>query len=221
MGITCQQLLTEMGNRAWSGFDKDDMKFGEEEAESALAELNVALRYLINLEDFPFRADEYELTSRIGRSDYSAPDGQISRVFNKETLKELSYIGNADGLDKTKTGTPTCWYISYIDNEQVINLYPTPDTREKYLVIYNTFKPVRDVDGYTLKYKFENADDVINLPDTIDYLFQDCLVLRTMVTNNKDEQDENYQPTINEFFEHWRVFKKCSKPANRDTYFYF
>lgn len=221
MTITCQQLLTEMGNRAWSGFDKDDMKFGEEEAESALSELNVALRYLTNLEDFPFRAEEYEFTTKTGRKDYSAPDGQISRIFDKETYKELSYIGNADDLDKTKTGTPTSWYVTYIDNEQIINLYPTPETRKKYFVIYNTFKPVRDIDGYTLKYKFENANDTINLPETIDYLFMDCLVLRTMVTNNKDEQDENYQPTIKEFFEHWKVFKNCSRPANRNTYFYF
>jgi hypothetical protein len=59
------------------------------------------------------------------------------------------------------------------------------------------------------------------MPDSIAPLFMDCLVLRTMITNNKDEQDENYRPTINEFWEHWNLFKKACKPADTTTYFYF
>jgi hypothetical protein len=47
-----------MGDRAWSGFNRDDMVFGQEDARTAQAELNVALRYLSNLEDFPFKAEE-------------------------------------------------------------------------------------------------------------------------------------------------------------------
>lgn len=221
MTITCQQLLTEMGNRAWSGFNRDDMVFGSEDALTAQTELNVALRYLINLVDFPFRAEQMEFSTRIDRNEYEAPDGQISRIFNKETLKELKYIGNANDLDTTKTGTPTSWYIDYYNPEQSLKLYPTPDKKDKYVIVYNTFKPVMDKDGETLKYEFENAEDTINMPESIDYLFKDCLVLRTMVTNNKDEQDENYQPTMNEFYEHWRVFKRCVNPIVADTFFYF
>ena len=45
----------------------------------------------------------------------------------------------------------------------------------------------------------------------------DCLVLRTIITNMKDEQDENYRPTINEFNEVWRVFVKACKPKRIDN----
>lgn len=221
MAITCQRILTEMGDRAGSGFYRDDMVFGEEDARTAQAELNIALRYLSNLEDFPFRAEEMEITTRANGKEYTAPDGQIDRIYNVENLKELKYIGNADDLDKSKTGTPTGFYIDYSNPDQALRLYPIPDKKVKLRVVYNTLKPVMDKDGMTLKFEFENANDTINMPDSIAPLFMDCLVLRTMITNNKDEQDENYRPTINEFWEHWNLFKKACKPADTTTYFYF
>lgn len=56
--ITAQRILTELGNRAWSGFNKDDMIWGNDDAIQAQTELNVAIRYLMNLEDFPFRSKQ-------------------------------------------------------------------------------------------------------------------------------------------------------------------
>ena len=221
MAITCQRILTEMGDRAWSGFNRDDMVFGEEDARTAQAELNIALRYLSNLDDFPFRAEEMDITTRANGKEYTAPDGQIDRIYNVENLKELKYIGNADDLDKSKTGTPTSFYIDYSNPDQALKLYPIPDKKIKLRVVYNTLKPVMDKDGMTLKFEFENANDTINMPDSIAPFFMDCLVLRTMITNNKDEQDENYRPTINEFWEHWNLFKKNCKSVDTRTYFYF
>ena len=66
--------------------------------------------------------------------------------------------------------------------------------------------------GEHKKYKFENANDYINMPENIVDLFKDCLILRTIITNMKDEQDENYRPTIEEFNEAWRVFLRACKP---------
>ena len=44
--ITVQDILTELGNSAWSGFNKDDMAFEEDNSMQAQTELNRALRYL-------------------------------------------------------------------------------------------------------------------------------------------------------------------------------
>lgn len=218
MSITCQRLLTEMGHRAWSGFNKDDMVFGNEDAQTAQAELNVALRYLINLIDFPFKRQETEIVTRGGANGYYAPDGQINHIYNSKNV-ELKYIGNADGIDTKKQGEPTSYYFDYSNPDgKTLNLYPLPITRDKLKVVYNVYKPVLDKNGIDYKFEFENEDDILNLPDDIAPLFMDCLVLRTMVTNNKDEQDENYRPTINEFNEHWKVFKKACKPARTETY---
>lgn len=221
MTITCQRLLTEMGDRAWSGFNRDDMVFGNEDARTAQAELNVALRYLINLEDFPFKSEELTFSTRPSNIRYANPDGQIDSIYNEATKKKLKFIGSTEGLDLTVTGTPTSYYIDYSNPDQSLMLYPIPDKKEKFKIVYNTYKPVLDKEGIDLKFEFENAEDTINMPDAIAPLFMDCLVLRTMVTNNKDEQDENYRPTINEFYEHWKVFKRACKPTNTKTYFYF
>jgi hypothetical protein len=72
---------------------------------------------------------------------------------------------------------------------------------------------VIDKDGKTKKYKFDNADDYLNIPPNLEDVFADCLVMRAIVTNNKDEQDENYRPSIQEFNEHWGVFKAMANPT--------
>lgn len=216
MTVTAQRILTELGRRAWSGFNADDMIFSSEDSLQARAELNAALRYLINLEDFPFRSKEKDVRTSANNASYSSVDGQISCIYNADTLEQLTYIGNSETKDKTLKGTPTAYWIEHNNPTEKIRLYPIPDASYNYKVVYNQYKPVLNSDGET-SYEFEAADDFINMPENIEYLFMDCLVLRTIVTNNKDEQDENYQPTKNEFDEAWRVFKRACKPAKLEN----
>lgn len=214
--ITAQSLLTELGNAAWSGFNKDDMVWGNEDAATAQTELNKAVRYLINLADFPFKGNEQELKTRIGNTSYGAPDGQIETIYNVETLKELAFLGDGTDLDKTKRGNAEGYYIDYFNPEQpTLKIYPIPERQEQLRIVYNVLKPVLSADGIDTKFGFENADDVINMPSTIDALFKDCLVLRVMITNNKDEQDENYRPTIAEFEQAWKVFISKARPVDQ------
>ena len=214
--ITAQRLLTELGNRAWSGFNADDMQFGNEEARQALAELNFALRYLINLSDFPFRTKTRKFTTRIGNSNYIAPDGQITNIYKTNTLNNLIFLGEGSKYDKTAKGEPTGYWIDYNNPDEKLRLYPIPDTTGDYTITYSQYKPVMDA-NFETKSEFTAPDDFINMPENLEYLFMDCLVLRTMVTNNKDIEDENYQPMINEFNEAWKVFLRASKPAKINT----
>ena len=219
MTITAQRILTELGNKAWSGFNADDMIFGSEDAKIAQTELNGALRYLINLEDFPFKTREQTINATAGNASYKTPVGQIIKVYNKETLEELKFAGDSSNYDKTETGTPTEFWIDYKNPKSTLRLYPIPDDSYQIGVVFDHFEPVVDAEMGTLKFEFENADDYINIPAydddsrrySLEYLFMDCLVLKTMEQNNKDQEDENYQPTINEFNERWRTFKKLAK----------
>lgn len=220
MTITAQRLLTELGHRAWSGFNIDDMVWGSEDALQAQTELNFALRYLMSLEDFPFRAKEQNINASKGVKNYSSPAGQITSIYFVDDLSALTYIGDSSKYDKEVTGKPESFWIDFNNPTQKIRLYPIPDNKYPLKVVYNQFTPVLSVDGEA-KFEFTEADDIINMPQTLEYLFMDCLVLRTMQTNNKDQQDENYVPTINEFNEAWRVFKKACKPAKIDTYVIF
>lgn len=221
MTITAQMLLTELGNRAWSGFNKDDMIWdSDEESAQAKAELNSALRLLINLVDFPFKVSEQNITTSKGSNGFKTPSGQITKVYDKDTLETLKYIGDTAAIDKTATGKPTNFYVDYKNPKSTFKLYPIPDDVYNIGVVYNHFEPVIDAEDGHLKFLLENADDYINIPFddegkryNLEYLFMDCLVLKTMEQNNKDEQDENYRPTINEFNERWRLFKKLANPV--------
>lgn len=212
MAITAQRLLTELGRRAWSGFNADDMVFDNEDSLQAQAELNAALRYLINLVDFPFRGAELEIETDKNSEYYSMPEGQVDTIYNTDTLDELEFIGNNRAYDKILTGKPTGYWFEYSNPKIQLRLYPIPDKAYNYNVLYNQYKPIIDYKTKKKKFEFENASDYMNLPANLEYLFMDCLVLRTIITNMKDEQDENYQPTINEFNEAWRVFLKACKP---------
>lgn len=212
MAITAQRLLTELGRRAWSGFNADDMIFESEDSLQAQAELNSALRYLINLVDFPFRSTELNIETGKDSEYYSMPEGQIDEIYNAKTLTILEFIGDNSKYDKELKGEPTGYWIEYTNPTQKIRLYPIPEKTYSYNIVYNQYKPIIDFKTKKKKFEFENASDYMNLPANLEYLFMDCLVLRTIITNMKDEQDENYRPTINEFNEAWRVFLRACKP---------
>lgn len=213
MTITAQDILTELGHSAWSGFNADDMVWDNEDSIQARTELNKGLRYLFNLRDFPFRGKEQILETDKNSELYSMPEGQITSIYNAESFEELKFIGNNSQYDKEITGQPTGYWIDYNNPKQRIRLYPIPDKTYNYNVAYNQYYPVIDYKTKKKKFKFENANDYINMPDHIVDLFKDCLVMRTIITNMKDEQDENFQPSINEFKEMWRVFLKACKPT--------
>ncbi|MCD7779808.1 MAG: hypothetical protein LUH05_03970 [Candidatus Gastranaerophilales bacterium] len=212
MTVTAQRLLTELGYKAWSGFNADDMVFTSDDSLQARTELNCALRYLYNLESFNFRKLELALTCIAKKYKYNIPVGQIDKVYNTDTLEELTFIGDPAKYDKSETGTPVSYWIDTDNPTQRIRLYPIPDGKYNINVVYSQFEPVLTVDGDTA-FEFVNEDDYINLPENLEYLFMDCLVMRTMIQNNKDDQDENYKPMINEFNEMWRVFKRACKPV--------
>lgn len=213
MKITAQRCLTELGNKPWSGFNSDDMVFDTESSIQARTELNAALRYLINMKDFPFRSKEQELMAMRNMDTYTMPEGQITSIYNTDTRDTLSFISDNATCDLTAKGKPTGYWVEHNNPTQKIRLYPVPDNKYNYKVIFNQYKPVMDDEGNT-KYEFENEDDFINMPEHLAPLFMDCLTLRTMATNIKDDQDENYAPILKEFDEVWRVFTKACKPVD-------
>lgn len=215
--ITVQRLLEELGNKAWSGFNKDDMTYSNEDAQTAVTELNGAHRYLLALEDFPFKDKETSLNVKIGQTTYTAPHGQIKFIYDSENKSYLEFIDKPEEL-KAQAGTPTKFYINY-DNPELpeIVLYPTPNKAQKLLVKYNELRFILNAQGLPID-EFESGDDVLNLPKHIEKYYMDALILRTIAQNNKDITDENYQPTLNEFNEVWRNFVKLSNPVQEDLY---
>jgi hypothetical protein len=193
------------------------MVFSSEDSLQARTELNKALRYLINLKDFPFRGKEKAIETTEGAETYTMVQGQITKIYNSDTLSELEYIGDSSEYDKTLVGSPKGYWVEYSNPKSKIRLYPIPDGVYNYNIVYNQYKPVKDKDGKLDKYEFESESDFINMPENLQYLFMDCLVMRTIITNMKDEQDENFRPAIEEFNEYWKNFLKACKPKKQDN----
>ena len=212
MAITAQRLLTELGNNAWSGFNADDMVWGSEDARQAQTELNKAILYLLGLANFPFRKKEKAIETTNGAGTYTMVEGQITKIYDDKTLSELSFIGDSTNYDKELQGAPIGYWIEYNNPKVKIRLYPIPDGVYSYNIAYNQYQPVIDKDGKTKKYEFENALDTLNIAPQVEHYFMLCVVLRTIITNMKDEQDENFGPAINEFNEYWSQFKRLSRP---------
>jgi len=211
MTITAQRLLTELGKRSWSGFLPEDMVFGSDSSDIAKTELNVALRYLINLEDFPFKEREDRIFTVRNIPNYILPDGQINGIYDLLTNEQLEFLSAYEGLDRTLDGKPMGFWFEFDDTERFVRFYPSPDGRYAYRIIYNQYKPILTSDGEQ-KFEIENSTDKLNLPENLEFLFMDCLVLRTMVNQNKNQNDENYLPLINEFNQAWKVFTKSARP---------
>ena len=216
MTITAQRILDELGTSAWSGFSADDMVYTSTDSKQALTELNRGLRYLMNLKDFPFRRKEKAFETTSGADTFNMVEGQITGIYNADTLGELEFIGDSSKYDKELVGTPTGYWIEYNNPKAKIRLYPIPDGVYNYNIVYNQFQPIKDKDGKLTKYEFESEADFLNLPSNLEYLFMDCLVMRVIITNMKDEQDENFRPAINEFNEYWRSFIKACNPKKQN-----
>lgn len=219
MTITGQDILTELGHSAWSGFNADDMVWDNEDSWQARTELNKGIRHLFNLKDFPFRGKEQNIETDKNNELYSMPDGQITTIYNADTLEELIFIGDNSEFNKESIGKPSHYWIDYNNPAQRIRLYPIPDKTYNLNVVYNQFLPVIDYKTKKKKYKFENGEDYINMPNNIVDLFKDCLVMRVIITNMKDDQDENFQPAINEFNEMWRLFIRACRPKRVENRF--
>ena len=211
MAVTCQRLLDELGNRAWSGFNKDDMVFGNEEADTAMAELNAAHRYLMAREDFPFQANIEPLRTIKNIDAYSMVEGQIAQIIDQTSFEKLEFIQKPKELEP-QSGKPTGYYVDYSNPDANIILYPKPDMAYNFNIVYNTYKFILTASGEELN-EFANADDFLNMPSYLEWLYMDCVILRTMETNNKDLEDENYQPIQGELQQAWENFLRKAQPA--------
>ena len=120
MAVTAQRLLDELGRRAWSGFNADDMEFSSEDSLQAKTELNAALRYLVNLRDFPFRAKEKNIETTKDSESYTMVEGQITSIYKTDTRETLTFIGDSKKYDKELTGEPTHYWIDYNNPKEKI-----------------------------------------------------------------------------------------------------
>ena len=62
-----------------------------------------------------------------GAEVYTMVEGQITKIYDANTLSELEYIGDSTNYDKELVGTPVGYWVEYNNPKVKIRLYPIPD----------------------------------------------------------------------------------------------
>lgn len=212
--MNIQEALDLAATKAWSGFSPDNTTFSSADAKTMVAEFNSSILYNSNREDFPFQVGALSFNTVIGQRAYELDTGVINKVYISGELDYLKLIDENPFLEETQ-GVPTQFYLKYVNNVLYMYLHQIPDAVYTVNVDYVQNSFVVGADN-VIKQTFTDADDELNIPEHLQELFWQCIILRAMQTNNKDGTDENYAPIISEYNEFWNTFVRKSKPIKKD-----
>lgn len=170
----------------------------------ALNGLNRAIRVLWNSKEWNFRREikKYNLSAgknSITKGKYLLAQNGV-RLDNKPLVydKEIPFY-------EDKGGTPERYYVN---SKGKLILYPTP-TQKHSLVLetYNTL-PVAMPDG-TTKEEFDAETDTLNIMESLEKLFIDCLNYFCNEILNGDPTDEEYQEHLLRCSEVYKLLEKA------------
>lgn len=154
----------------------------------ALNGLNRAIRVLWNSKEWNFRREIKKYNISAGKNSISKGKYLLAqngvRIDNKPLVydKEIPFYND-------NSGTPERYYIN---NKGKLILYPTPTQRHTLTLETYTNMPVLAVDG-TTKEDFTAETDTINIMESLEKLFVDCLDYFCNEILNGDPTDEEYQ----------------------------
>lgn len=211
--MNIQEALELAATKAWSGFSPDNTTFGTDDCATMLAEFNSSILYNTSKEDFPFQTGSTTFDTVVGQRAYILDAGVIENAYIEGQSDYLTLIEENPFLDVTQ-GIPTEFYLKFICNSLYMYLHQIPNAVYTVNVNYQVNNFVLAADG-TEKQIFTAATDILNIPEHLQELFWQCIILRAMQTNNKDNTDENYTPIISEYNEFWNLFVRKSKPIKK------
>ncbi len=154
----------------------------------ALNGLNRAVRVLWNSKEWNFRREIKKYNLKAGKNSISKDKFIFAqngiRINNNPLIydKEIPFY-------EEKLGTPERYYIN---NKDRIILFPTPT--QNYILTFDTYSsyPVIAFDD-TEKEEFTAGNDTINIMESLENLFIDCLSYFCNEILNGDPTDEEYQ----------------------------
>lgn len=209
--MNIQNAMTLATQKAWSPFNSNQATFGTPSNATMFAEFNSAILFNTNREDFPFQDNTSQITTESGTNSYMLNASVIENMYVEGDLEYLERITKNNFLPP-KTGKPEKWWPEYSFNVLQAHFYPTPDDVYTIQIENQVNDFVLGADG-TTKQVFDSADDELNLPENMQRIFWECIILRAMQTGMKDNTDENYQPIIDEYNDAWRSFINKSQPV--------
>lgn len=217
MGKTFDQSLIDTANIPMSMIDPEDMEDTTSEEFISLRRVQQGCHSeLSNREDFPFNKFTKNLVITKGQDTYSAPEGRITRIriTDENTIYELQHYKDIQLLSEAN-GRPTRFEVVF--NPLKLKLFPVPDKRYNVVIEYVNTKNVLLADG-TKSYTIE-VGSTLNMPEQFQHLYFDALEYYILATNMRKVSNPRWQPTLNIFYEKWKVFIRSCRMVDSETIF--
>ena len=170
----------------------------------ALNGLNRAIRVLWNSKEWNFRREIKKYTLTAGKDSISKGKYLLAQNGVRIDGTPIIYDKNIPFYEETK-GVPNSYYVN---NKGKIIFYPTPAQKHTLtLEIYNNL-PIVAKDG-TTKELIDADTDTLNIMDSLENLFIDCLTYFCNEILNGDPTDEEYQEHQFRCSEVYRLLEKA------------
>lgn len=215
---TFQEIQVEIANIFRSSIDPDDMALDnqtEEEYLNVASSCYTVAKRLLNENTFPFNVYQKEFSTSANRNNYNGVDGQIVKdgVTVEENTLPLRYENNWKFL-REQTGRPTKFWL---DNNEKIYLYPTPDESFKVNVKYKDMRYFLDANRNPVLEPEPTA--TLRMPERLQGAFIDWLKYETLVNYIKNLAKPRYQPLIDEANKLKLAFLKLVYPYSDEARF--
>lgn len=217
MGKTFDQSLIDTANIPMSMIDPEDMQDTSSEEFTSLRRVQQGCHSeLSNREDFPFSCFTKNIQTSKKQATYTMPEGRILKVkiSDNNYISKLNYDNNID-MYSSLVSKPTKFCVTY--NPTKIKLYPTPDKTYNIAIDYNSTKNIILPNG---EYSFTiELGSTLRMPEQYQHLYFDALEYYVLATNMRKVSNPRWQPTLDIFYEKWRVFLRGCRPVESETVF--
>jgi hypothetical protein len=215
--ITFIDLYNKITGQAWSMFD-GDIDSSDEFETSVTTAIQKALSDLWCSYKFPFRYETQIIKTRVNKSDYPMPIGNIiqktirnKKVYGVKLDKTfLSYDSDYEIFDD-EFGKPEKFYTK----NDTIYFYPIPDDYYKIELEYLTISPAKDENGASIPTLTEETD-YIDIPEKYEILFLNALMSLSMIYLIASESDENYSSYKKQYEKAYKILIDFTKDVQTD-----
>lgn len=217
MAKTFQEIQEDIAYIFRSTIDPDDMQLEnqlEEEYLNVASSCYTEAMRLLNDNNFDFNISNSTIKTRSNRASYQGVNGQIIKngVLVEGNTTALRYDANGNLL-RSQTGRPSKFWL---DNEENIILYPTPNA------VYNVtvkFKDMRYFLDSDLVPQYEPQPTyTLRMPDRLQAPFIDWLKYETLANYIKNLSKPRYQPIINKAEQLRMAFLKLANGYKDEAY---
>lgn len=208
------EILRTIAEYPWSIEDPDfdNVAYLLEDSPKLIHAARSANSFIFRLNELPFKNYEHQFLTEQGVSKYDTPPGKITKVQCEGNSQDLRLDLNLATMP-SQTGRPTSYNRVFINGEDKLILYPTPNAEYNITVTHETFNAAKRLMGsgaWEAIVNLKDDKDVVNVPEAYEDAYLEVLYAKTMHNLIIDNTDENFVPYEQEYMRRLQVLRSMS-----------